>query len=63
MLFHTFANTWIEVFPAPTVDQPVAQWSFNGVLVICALIVVAVFGPARLSRKPASEFAAVAHRG
>ena len=59
MLFHAFANMRIEVFPAPAADQTVAQWSFNGVLVACALILVAVFGPARLSRKHASELAAV----
>jgi membrane protease YdiL (CAAX protease family) len=63
MLFHTFANMWIEVFPAPAADQTVAQWSLNGVLVACALILVAVFGPARLSRKSASELAVLVDRG
>ena len=63
MLFHAFANTWMEVFPAPAVDQAVAQWCFNGVLTACALVLVGLFGPARLSRKPVSELAAVAHRG
>src|SRR5919205_4636117 len=41
MLFHSFANMWIAVFPAPAVDQAGAQWCFNGVLVACALILVA----------------------
>jgi uncharacterized protein len=55
MLFHTFINMWIEVFPAPAADQAIAQWSFNALLVVLAVLLVAVFGPARLSRKPASE--------
>jgi hypothetical protein len=46
MLFHSFMNTWIEVFPAPAADQAIAQWSFNGLLVILALVLVAVFGAA-----------------
>jgi membrane protease YdiL (CAAX protease family) len=55
MLFHTFTNMWIEVFPAPPADQAIAQWCFNALLVILALVLVAVFGAARLSRKSASE--------
>jgi membrane protease YdiL (CAAX protease family) len=55
MLFHSFMNMWIEVFPAPAADQAIAQWSFNGLLVILAIVLVAVFGAARLSRKSASE--------
>jgi CAAX protease family protein len=55
MLFHTFINMWIEVFPAPAADQAIAQWCFNALLVILAVVLVAVFGAARLSRKSASE--------
>src|SRR5438067_505474 len=47
MLFHTFINMWIEVFPAPAADQPTAQWTFNALLVILAVVLVAVFGAAR----------------
>ena len=59
MLFHTFQNMWTEVFRAPTADQAVAQWAFNALLVVLALVVLAVFGPARLSRTPASELPVV----
>ena len=52
MLFHTFMNMWIEVCPAPAADRAIAQWSFNALLVLLALVLVAAFGPARLSRKP-----------
>ena len=55
MLFHTFINMWIEVFPAPAADQAVAQWCFNALLLLLAVALVAVFGAARLSRKSASE--------
>ncbi len=55
MLFHSFINMWIEVFPAPAADQAVAQWCFNALLVILALVLVAVFGADRLSRKSALE--------
>ena len=54
-LFHSFMNMWIAVFPAPAADQVIAQWSFNALLLIFAVRLVAVFGPARLSRKAASE--------
>src|SRR5947209_1644177 len=37
MLFHTFQNTWIEVFPAPAGDQAIAQWSFNALLAVVLL--------------------------
>src|SRR5438445_2711886 len=47
MLFHTFINMWIEVFPAPTADRMIAQWLFNALLVILALVLVALFGGAR----------------
>jgi uncharacterized protein len=50
MLFHSFINMWIEVFPAPAADQAIAQWSFNTLLVILAVVLVIVFGPSRLSR-------------
>jgi len=55
MLFHTFMNMWIEVFPAPAADQSIAQWCFNALLLILAVVLVAVFGATRLSRKSAVE--------
>jgi membrane protease YdiL (CAAX protease family) len=54
MLFHTFQNMWIEVFPAPAADRALAQWAFTALLVVLALVLVAVFAPARLSRRPAA---------
>jgi membrane protease YdiL (CAAX protease family) len=59
MLFHTFQNMWIEVFPAPEADQALAQWAFNALLVVAAVILVAVFAPARLSLRPATELPTV----
>ena len=59
MLFHTLANVWIYAFPAPPADQMVSQWAFNTLILVAAVIVVAVFGPARLSRKAASELPVV----
>jgi uncharacterized protein len=59
MLFHTFQNMWIEVFPAPAADRALAQWAFTALLVVAALILVAVFAPARLSRRPAAELPTV----
>ncbi len=55
MLFHSFMNMWIAVFPAPAADQAIAQWSFNALLLILSLVLVAAFGAARLSRRPASD--------
>ena len=55
MLFHTFQNMWIAVFPAPEADQALAQWAFNALLVVAAVVLVAVFGPARLSRRSADQ--------
>jgi membrane protease YdiL (CAAX protease family) len=54
MLFHTFANMWLSLFPAPAADQVVSQRAFTAMLVLAALLVLAVFGPARLARKPAT---------
>jgi uncharacterized protein len=59
MLFHTFQNMWISVFPAPEADQALAQWAFNALLVVAAVILVAVFGPARLSMRPAAQLPTV----
>ena len=55
MLFHTFQNMWIAVFPAPEADQALAQWAFNALLVVAEVILVAVFAPARLSLRPAAQ--------
>jgi CAAX protease family protein len=59
MLFHTFQNMWIAAFPAPEADQALAQWMFNALLVVAAVILVAVFGPARLSLRPLAQLPTV----
>ena len=33
MLFHTFANMWLSIFPAPSADQAIAQRAFTAMLV------------------------------
>jgi membrane protease YdiL (CAAX protease family) len=58
MLFHTFANMWVSVFAAPVTDQVASQRAFTTMLVVAALLVLAIFGPARLSRKSAVELSA-----
>jgi membrane protease YdiL (CAAX protease family) len=60
MLFHTVANMWISIFPAPSADQVIAQRAFTAMLVVAALIVLAIYGPARLSRRPANTPSVVA---
>jgi uncharacterized protein len=55
MLFHTFTNMWTAVFPTPPADQALGQWMFYALLVVAAVVVLIVFGPARLSRRSASE--------
>jgi membrane protease YdiL (CAAX protease family) len=59
MLFHTFQNMWIAVFPAPEADQALAQWAFNALLVVAAVLLVLVFGPARLSLRSANQLPTV----
>jgi membrane protease YdiL (CAAX protease family) len=54
MLFHTFANMWLSIFPASGADQAIAQRAFTAMLVLAALVVVAIYGPGRLSRQPAA---------
>ena len=52
MLFHTFANMWVSVFAAPSADQVASQRAFTAMLALAALVVLATFGPARLSHRP-----------
>ena len=59
MLFHTFANMWLSIFPAPSADQAIAQRAFTAMLVVAALIVLAIYGPKRLSRQPADTMPVV----
>lgn len=49
-LFHASVNTWTVLLAAPT-SGPLF-WVQTGLLVLAAVVVVAVFGPAHLSRKP-----------
>jgi len=62
MFFHAAANTWSQIFPSMNtahVPAGLLYWLGVGGFCLAALIVVLVFGPARLSRKPASELAYV----
>jgi len=62
MFFHAAANTWSQIFPSMnTAHVPAGPlyWLGVGGFCLAALIVVLAFGPARLSRKPASEMAYV----
>jgi len=55
-LANAAVNTWTDVLPAPTADQLLSQWIYALLLVIVAAVIVAAFGPDRLSRRPLSEF-------
>jgi membrane protease YdiL (CAAX protease family) len=50
IVFHASMNAWSSVLPFPT-DGPFF-WTLVGVQSLAALAVLAVYGPARLSRKP-----------
>lgn len=52
-LFHASQNTWTQILPVGT-SGPL-YWLPLGMYALAAIVVVIVFGPARLSRKPASE--------
>jgi membrane protease YdiL (CAAX protease family) len=53
-LFHGSMNTWSNVLPFPATSGAFF-WCLAGVQCAVCAVVVAAFGPARLSRKPASE--------
>jgi membrane protease YdiL (CAAX protease family) len=56
ILFHAAVNTWTQVLPGiDTAHYPAGllYWVFVGLICLATVIVVVVFGPARLSRKPA----------
>ena len=62
ILFHAAVNTWTQVLPGiDTAHYPAGllYWLFIGLICLAAVIVVLVFGPARLSLKPVSEMAYV----
>jgi uncharacterized protein len=52
-LVHAAQNTWTQVLPVGT--SGALLWFPLGMYVFGALLVVIIFGPARLSRKPATE--------
>jgi membrane protease YdiL (CAAX protease family) len=54
ILLHGAMNTWPDLF-APIGGSPALAWVGTALMVLLATAVVLVFGPARLSRKPASE--------
>ncbi|MHB1132675.1 MAG: CPBP family intramembrane glutamic endopeptidase [Chloroflexota bacterium] len=53
ILFHASMNAWSSVLPFPT-DGPFF-WMLVGVQSVVALVVLAVYGPTRLSRRPVEE--------
>jgi uncharacterized protein len=55
MLLHASQNTWTTVFAPPTADAAISGWVYSALIVIAAVVVVAFFGPARLSRRRPSE--------
>lgn len=52
-LIHAAQNTWTQVLPVGT-SGPLL-WFPLGMMALAAIVVVVVFGPARLSRQPAGE--------
>lgn len=58
-LFHAAQNTWTQVLPVGT-SGPLL-WFPLGMYALAAVVVVIVFGSARLSRKPASEIPAISN--
>ena len=62
ILFHAAVNTWSQIFPSMNtahVPADLLYWLGVGGFCLATVIVVVVFRPARLSRKPASEMAYV----
>jgi membrane protease YdiL (CAAX protease family) len=57
-LFHSAINTWPgQIIPAA--HSGPLYWTAVGLTCLAAVIVVVAFGPARLSRKPAADYARV----
>lgn len=56
-LVHAAQNTWTNVLPVG-MSGPLL-WYPLGMMALAAVVVVIVFGPARFSRKPASEYPAI----
>ena len=52
-MFHASMNTWSEILPFPS-DGP-HFWMLVGVQCLVAAVVVALFGPHRLSRLPENQ--------
>ena len=55
-LANAAANTWTDVLSPPAADQLLSQWVYAALLVGVAALIAIVFGAARLSRRPPSEF-------
>lgn len=53
-LFHAAVNTWPDLFHSVAADG-MMDWLTGGLFALAAVIVILVFGPARLSRKPEPE--------
>ena len=57
MVVHQSINTLTDVLSPsiPAADQVIVQWLFDGLYLGVAAVLVAVFGPARLSHASASD--------
>ena len=51
-LLHGATNTWSQIFSIDHNGNPFTGFAMTGLVALAALIVVIVFGPARLSRQP-----------
>jgi membrane protease YdiL (CAAX protease family) len=54
-LLHAAANTWPEIFHPDRAGSALYAWLGCGVICLVALIVVVVYGPARLTRMQAAD--------
>ena len=54
-LAHAATNTWTDVISAPPADHVLSQWIYTALLLAVAAIIAIIFGPSRLSRRPAGE--------
>jgi uncharacterized protein len=57
-LMHAASNFWPRVLPIGAMASPFA-WLPDGITLLAVVLVVAIYGPARLSRKSMSEWTAV----
>jgi uncharacterized protein len=61
-LMHAASNFWPRVWPMATLTSPYA-WLPDGVTILAVVLLVMIYGPARLSRRSVSESASAAPDG